>query len=136
MNFAVMGSLDVPLGVATSMFSGMTIGVGVDYAIHLMERVKLNTAGEANRGEAIVRAIQESGPAIVIDALAIALGFGVLLMSQVPANRRLGGLVILAVGTCLVATFVLVPALLAVVGIRRGIESRGALAENGSDLRA
>ncbi|MCH7525816.1 MAG: MMPL family transporter [Planctomycetes bacterium] len=128
MNFAVMGWLNVPLGVATSMFSGMTIGVGVDYAIHLMERVKLNAARGGGTGEAIKRSLVEAGPAIAIDASAVALGFGVLLFSQVPANRRLGGLVMLAVGTCLVATFVLLPALLAVLGVggkESGAESSG-----------
>ena len=29
-NFAVMGWMGIPLGVATSMFAGMTLGIGVD----------------------------------------------------------------------------------------------------------
>ena len=44
-------------------------------------------------------ALLEAGPAILQDALAISLGFGLLAASQVPANRRLGVLVGLALLT-------------------------------------
>ena len=35
--FAVMGWADIPLGVATSMFAAMTLGIGVNCTIHLLE---------------------------------------------------------------------------------------------------
>jgi hypothetical protein len=38
-------------------------------------------------------AAAEAGPAILVDALAISLGFGLLAVSRVPANRMLGLLV-------------------------------------------
>ena len=36
LNFAVMGWLNIPLGVATSMFAAMTLGIGVDFAVHVL----------------------------------------------------------------------------------------------------
>ena len=77
-NFAVMGWLAVPLGVATSMFAGMTLGIGVDFAIHLLERYKLARSRELSPDAALSDAVSSTGPAILIDGLAIALGFGVL----------------------------------------------------------
>jgi hypothetical protein len=103
-NFAVMGWLGVPLGVATSMFSSIVLGIGVDYAIHLLE--------ESRRVESLARALGAAGPAIAADAAAVALGFGVLLLSSVPATARLGGLLALSLGSALLATFVVLPALL------------------------
>ena len=47
-----------------------------------------------------------------IDGLAVALGVGVMTLSQVPANARLGGLVVLSIGGCFLATVILLPALL------------------------
>lgn len=114
-NFTMMGLTATPLGVATSMFSGMTIGVGVDYAIHFLERARLGAGSGLGVRDTVLDAMSHAGPAILIDGVAIAMGFGVLILSQVPANRRLGGLVVLAVVTCLIATFVLLPALLMVV---------------------
>ncbi len=113
-NFAVMGWLGVPLGVATSMFAGMTLGIGVDYAIHLLERFRRARRTGLAPQDALSDAVTATGPAISIDAVAVALGFGVMMFSQVPANARLGGLVVLSILGCFAATFLLLPALLSV----------------------
>ncbi|MCH9035160.1 MAG: MMPL family transporter [Planctomycetes bacterium] len=117
-NFAAMGWFGVPLGVATSMFAGMTLGIGVDYAIHLLERFRRARESGLDTEAALTDAVVATGPAIFIDAIAVALGFGVLTLSQVPANARLGGLVVLSILGCFAATFLLLPALLSVFGRR------------------
>ncbi|MFL6195787.1 MAG: efflux RND transporter permease subunit [Thermoanaerobaculia bacterium] len=81
----LMGWTGIPLGVATAMFCAITLGVGIDYGIHFYE-VFLRLGSPLD-------AVAEAGPAIVADTLAIALGFGVLGISQVPSNARLGFLV-------------------------------------------
>jgi predicted RND superfamily exporter protein len=90
----------------------------VDFAIHLMERFRRARTCGADLKAAIADATGATAPAIIIDALAVALGFGVLMLSQVPANARLGGLVVLSIVICLVATLVLLPALLRVFRVR------------------
>ena len=89
-----MGWVGIPLGVATSMFCAITLGIGIDYAIHFLEGVR--RARDAGEHDPVRRAVDEVGPAIAIDTAAIALGFGLLAISQVPANARLGLLVALA----------------------------------------
>lgn len=111
-NFALMGWLDIPLGVATSMFAGMTLGIGVDYAIHMLERFRALALTATTRSEAVWMAVRSTRPAIVVDGLAVSLGFGVLVLSQVPANARLGFLLVTSVATCLAVTLGLLPALL------------------------
>ncbi|HYG62951.1 MAG TPA: MMPL family transporter, partial [Thermoanaerobaculia bacterium] len=121
LSFAAMGWLGIPLGVATSMFAAMTLGIGVDYSIHLLERHRRareeGLAGEA----ALTEALAATGPAIAVDTLSVGLGFAVLLLSQVPANARLGGIVALSLVICLAATLVVVPAL---VGRRGDLRAR------------
>ena len=112
MNFAFMGWSGMPLGVATSMFAGMTLGIGVDFAIHLLERYRRAVSRGLDVDAAIADALCATGPAIVIDAIAVALGFGILTLSQVPANARLGGLVVVSIAGCLAATLLVLPALL------------------------
>jgi uncharacterized protein len=112
-NFAVMGWIGIPLGVAASMFAGMTLGIGVDYAIHLLSRLDRARADGLAEEAALPAALGSFGPAILIDTLAVGLGFGTLLLSQVPANVRLGGLLLLSLFVCFAATVTLVPALLA-----------------------
>lgn len=114
-NFAAMGYLRIPLGVATSMFCAITIGVGVDYAIHLIDRCRtLRRAcdNETPVEETISQAVATTGPAILTDAFAIAAGFGTLAFSQVPANSRLGILVACSILACAVMSLIGLPALL------------------------
>ncbi|HEY3572174.1 MAG TPA: MMPL family transporter [Thermoanaerobaculia bacterium] len=111
LNFAALGWWGVPLGVATSMFAGMTLGVGVDYAIHLLDRME-RLGRRGLRGEdAAAAALEATGPAILTDAASTVLGFAVLLLSQVPANHRLGGLLALSLTSCVAATVLVVPIL-------------------------
>lgn len=116
LNFAIMGWVGMPLGVATSMFSSMTLGMGVDYAIHFLQSYRQHLAAgdlaAPDRVAAVLGAARTTGPAICGNTLAVTLGFGVLLLSQVPANARLGGLLALSLFNCLVATLILLPAIL------------------------
>ena len=111
-NFAVMGWFGIPLGVATSMFAGMTLGIGVDFAIHLLEGYGLARAEGADGAGALARAMALTGPPVLINTVAVSLGFGVLILSQVPANARLGLLVVLGLVDCLIASLLILPALL------------------------
>ncbi len=117
--FAVMGFAGIPLGVATSMFGGMMLGIGVDYAIHLQDRrTEALHAGETP-AEALLVALRETGPPILINATGLVLGFGVLAVSAVPANARLGILLGITVTLCALLTLGLLPALLARSGGRK-----------------
>jgi uncharacterized protein len=110
--FAVMGWADIPLGVATSMFAAMTLGIGVICAIHLLECYRqTRAAGEAPMAS-LNRAMGLTGPPALINTLAMTLGFGVLTFSQVPANARLGLLLVLGLVNCFVASLLLLPVLL------------------------
>ncbi len=110
--FAVMGWAGIPLGVATSMFAAMTLGIGVNCAIHLLESCQQARAAGASPADALSRALVLTGPPALINTLAMSLGFGVLLLSQVPANARLGLLLVLGLVNCLVVSLLLLPGLL------------------------
>jgi predicted RND superfamily exporter protein len=129
--FGVMGALGIPLGIATAMFCAIALGLGVDYAAHLIEEV----GAERRRGAAdapdvadapdaagapkvagaagvVRRAVAVAGPAIVADTVSMGLGFAILGFSRVPANARLGQLVAFALfASCLVTLGALAPIL-------------------------
>jgi predicted RND superfamily exporter protein len=116
--FAMMGLIGMPLGVATSMFASMVLGIGVDFAIHMVQRYRSTTGRGAPHEDAVVDALGVTGPPIFINFLAIALGFGVLGLSQVPANAHLGGITVVSLTCCLIATVLVVPTLLRVAAPR------------------
>lgn len=110
--FAVMGWAGIPLGVATSMFAAMTLGIGVNCAIHLLEGFHQARAEGMTQDAALNTALQLTGPPAFINTLAMSLGFAVLMLSQVPANSRLGLLLVLGLANCFVASLLLLPVLL------------------------
>lgn len=108
--FGVMGYAGIPLGVATSMFCAITLGIGVDFGIHFVERFR--RAAQAAPFERARAALEETGPAIVVNTLLNVLGFGVLALSRVPANARLGLLMAAALTAACMITLLPLGALL------------------------
>ena len=113
--YTLMGLLGMPLGVATSMFGGICIGLGVDYAVHFIERFRYNLSSGVSIEAALHECIKTRGMAISVDALVVGMGFGLLMLSQVPANQALGMVAGLCVLVCYLATMLMLPAMLYVL---------------------
>jgi predicted RND superfamily exporter protein len=112
--YAVMAFFHVYLEPATSMFAAIAIGVGVDFAIHLID--KLHEALKLHDEDidlAVEHALPLTARACFFNALALGLGFAVLLTSDLPTLQRFGGLVALASIGSFLSALVLVPALFA-----------------------
>jgi len=105
-----MALLDIPLGIATSMIGAVVVGVGCDYALHFMTRF-LEATGP--REQRIRTAIEERGPAILINAIVVGCGVLALMVSPSPAVRHLGWLTGLALIGASMLTLRLLPMLLA-----------------------
>lgn len=116
-----MGWLGIPLGVATSTFCAISLGIGVDYAVHYLERVRRGSADP----QGLTRAARQAAPAILADAVAVAAGFGVLAFSRVPANARLGIIIAVTLLASAILTLLGLSALLAWRPVQAGRESPG-----------
>jgi predicted RND superfamily exporter protein len=110
-NYGWMGWSGLPLGVATSTFSAISLGIGIDFAIHWHETLKLRLRDAESWEDALAATGATSGGAILLNAVVLLCGLGVLFASAVPPNRRLAILVSVNLLACLVATLVLLPAL-------------------------
>ncbi len=95
LNFGVMGFLGIPLSSSTALISSIAVGIGIDYAIHMIERYKEYITEYGDRRKAAILTMHHSGRAIMFNALVVAAGFAVLLFSVFPPNRQVGGLVAL-----------------------------------------
>ena len=110
LNYGLMGAFAIPLGVSTSIFASIILGVGIDYAIHLRSRFDAVCA-TMGAEQAAAETFASSGVAIFWDALVVGCGFMVLAISQMPPVRRLGVFVAMGVVSSLVSSFLLTPAL-------------------------
>jgi uncharacterized protein len=111
--FGVMGLLAIPLDDFTSAICSMAIGIGADYAMYFLFRVREELALAGHYDLAIRRALVTSGKAVFFVSSAIAVGYATLCLSGFAFHVRLGGLVSLAMIVSSLATLVLLPALVA-----------------------
>lgn len=111
--YAVMGAKGIWLGVGTSMFAAIAIGLSVDFAIHTLDRLRevMSRPGVETREQRISSMFTTTGRALWFNLLAVALGFGVLMTSQVPPLVNFGMLVALAVSVAFMASLLLLPAI-------------------------
>ncbi|MBS1911426.1 MAG: MMPL family transporter [Bacteroidetes bacterium] len=117
--FAILVLLGSPLGIASSMFASIALGIGVDYSIHLTSEIQHACVGAPSLRIALRRAFSQTGPSIIISAATITVGFGVLLVSSVVPNRMLGLLVCISLSVCAMMTLLLVPGLSGILGLWR-----------------
>ena len=94
-NFGVMGLLGIPLSSATALISSIAIGIGVDYAIHLIEHYMNRRNEGLSINETVNETISHTGKAIIFNAIAVMGGFIVLTFSVFPPNRQVGSLIAL-----------------------------------------
>ncbi|MFM8409117.1 MAG: efflux RND transporter permease subunit, partial [Alphaproteobacteria bacterium] len=124
--FATMGLLGIPLDIVTSAVAAMSVGIGADYAVYFLFRLREELAGGAAFDTALRTTLRTSGKAIVFVASAIAAGYSTLCLSGFSFHVHLGALVALAMVTSAAATLVVLPAATALLARTRGTSALGA----------
>jgi len=87
----------------------ITLGVGVDYAINLVHRWRIEPEGR------IATIVRETGGAVVLCSMTTTLGYLALMRSVNPAVRSFGLAAVIGEMTCLCAVVVVLPAVLSLV---------------------
>lgn len=80
-NFGLMGWSGIPLNISTSLISAMAVGIGADYAIYLIYRLREELAKGTDEMTAVRNVIGTAGQAILFVAISVSAGYGVLLLS-------------------------------------------------------
>jgi len=111
-NFGVMGFFHIPMDDATMMIASLAIGIGIDYSIHFASRFKREHALQKDVYTALKITLDTTGVAILINALAVGLGFLVMLLSHIVPLQRFGWLTALAMFTSATGAIFVLPALI------------------------
>jgi len=99
---ATMTILGITLNVLTVMVTALTIGLGIDYAIHIVERYREEIIHKSER-QAIETTIKRTGSALLISGLTTFCGFAVLFLSPMPLVRNFG---IITAATIIYSVFI------------------------------
>ncbi len=114
--YAVMGYLGIWLEPATSMFASIAIGLGVDFAIHVLDRIRYLVQTQAiDLEEAMQGLYKTAGRALFLNFGAIFLGFSVLMVSDMPPLNQFGVIIVIAILINFLAAIMMIPALVQVL---------------------
>jgi len=113
--FGLMGYLSIPLDMATVMLSSIMIGVGVDYTVHFIHRLRQEMHHRANLPQAIRMTLRLSGRGILYNGISVMVGFMVLLVSGFLPIYFFGFLIVISIGTCLLGALTIIPSLILVI---------------------
>jgi len=111
-NLGLMGWAGIPLSLCTAAISAMAVGIGADYAVYFIFRVREEFQRVGDLRQATAIALTTSGKAIAYVASAVAGGYLCLALSGFKVHVLLGVLVALTMVTSSAATVAFLPAVL------------------------
>src|SRR5262249_8400840 len=114
-NFGLMGAIGLPLDTNTSTIAALAVGIGADYAIYFLFRLREEMVREPDLGIALRRALDTSGKAVLFVSSAIAVGYLTLCLSGFSHYERMGGLIAAAMVVSSTSALLLLPALVDVL---------------------
>jgi len=117
----LLGHVVTVPSIAPTLATMIGLGVGIDYALFLVSRHRLNRQQGMGLDDSIALAVATSGSAIVFAGTTVVIALLTLLVAGIPLVTALGYSSAVAVVTAVLAAITLLPAVLALVG--RHIES-------------
>lgn len=107
-----MGIFGIPLDMMTITIAAITVGIGVDHAIHYLTRFKREFSFDSNYIGAMHRAHASIGQALFYTSITIIVGFSILALSNFIPSVYFGLLTGLAMLAALLGSMTLLPQLI------------------------
>ena len=111
-NLGLMGWTGIPLAMGTAAISAMAVGIGADYAVYFIFRVREEFERSGDLRIATATALTTSGKAIAYVASAVAGGYMCLALSFFKVHVLLGLLVALTMVVSSAATVAFLPSVI------------------------
>ena len=129
-----MSLLGIPYTIITSIITALSIGIGVDYTIHVIHRYREEFSRLRNPETAAIRTLTTTGSALLGSALTTALGFAVLIFSPLPSFQQFGITVAITIVYSLIVAVLVVPPAMTVWGSYQNMRLRSMVERLWEDL--
>lgn len=113
--YAFMERTGFAINLVTATIGAISIGIGIDFALHFISRFREELDRSGNCENAVRLAGEGTGLALVASTLSSVVGFGILAMAPMPLFAAYGLLTAVMVALALVASLIVLPALLVLV---------------------
>ena len=110
--FGLMYVSGIPFGPVTATLTGLAVGIGVPYTIHMARRFEEDRLRYATLEEAIRETTRNTGGALAGSAFTTAGGFGILITSSLVPFQQMGQVTAYAIVLSLVGALLVLPSLL------------------------
>jgi uncharacterized protein len=110
--FGLMYVSGIPFGPVTATLTGLAVGIGVPYTIHMARRFEEDRANYATIEEAIRETTRNTGGALAGSAVTTAAGFGILITSTLVPFQQMGLVTVYAIILSLAGAVLVLPSLL------------------------
>lgn len=107
-----MNLLEIPLNPVTATLTGIAIGIGVPFVIHVTNRFREALNKDSNPVSAITTTLKTTGGSLFGSAFTTMAGFGILTTSTLKPFQQMGQVVLVSIGFALVASILILPTLL------------------------
>ena len=106
--------LDIPLNPVTSTLSGLAIGIGVPFVIHVTNRFRETISSGIEPVEAIRTTLKTTGGSLFGSAFTTMAGFGILTTSSLVPFQQMGTVILVSIGFALIASLMILPTFLVI----------------------
>ena len=103
------------INLVTATIAAVSIGIGIDFAIHFIARYREELERHGDRDTAVRISGEGTGTALVASAISSAVGFGILAFAPMPLFAAYGLLTAIMIMMALVATLVVLPGILVLI---------------------
>jgi len=110
--YGLMHLLGFSLNFVTAMIGAISIGIGIDYSIHITERFRQEFKESKSKSIAIEKSINGTGLAVIASALSSIVGFTILGLAPMPLFSSYGLLTALMMFLSIIASLIVLPCLL------------------------
>ena len=110
--FGLMYLSGIPFGPVTATLTGLAVGIGVPYTIHMARRFEEDRARFDSVNEAIRSTTRHTGGALAGSAFTTAAGFGILITSTLTPFQQMGQVTSYAVILSLAGAVLVLPSML------------------------
>ena len=113
--FGIMGLTGISLNIGTVLVASVALGIGIDYSIHIIAQFNKQFKIHKDVKQAIYESVATSGKAIIINFLAVSLGFLVLVFSEMVPLLYFGVLIAVSMVSSGLGALTLLPAVLLII---------------------
>ena len=131
--YALMYLIGFSLNFVTATIGAISIGVGIDYSIHMTERFREELRRAATNMQALRQAANGTGVALVASAASSIVGFTILGFAPMPMFSSFGFLTAIMIFLALAASLVVLPSLLLLVTPEKAAQGAAVAATASAD---